>query len=308
MTLRITPLQSVGVEVAGFDISQAMDDALKSELVALWDEYAILVFRGQNIDPTRQIEFSRLFGPLETHPLQETTSVEHPELFMLVNDPAKEKFHTASYNGELMVGRLDWHMDLHYTGKPNRGALLHSVVCAQKDGLTGFADLAKAYDALDADTKTLLAKLEVAYCFSMQRRHMRYVDLEGYEPGSHSPKKPADVNFPNFSDVAYPAVVTHPVTGRKILEITDQFLDRIVAPHAAGLSNDEAIELLERLVAHTRKPEFHYFHEWREGDMVLWDNWRASHCATGTRPGGERTIHRTTIEGDATLGRVLESC
>lgn len=44
-------------------------------------------------------------------------------------------------------------------------------------------------------------------------------------------------------------------------------------------------QLLERQVAHIRKPEFHYFHRWRQGDMVLWDNWRAMHCATGTKPG-----------------------
>ena len=305
MALKTTQLKNVGVEVSGFDITQTIDDALKRELVSLWNEHAILVFRGQNIEPKNQIEFSRIFGPLETHPLQETTSAEYPELFMLVNEPEKEKYHTASYNGELVVGRLDWHMDLHYTGKPNRGALLRSVVCAEKDGLTGFADLSKAYDALDADTKSLLEKIEVAYCFSMQRRHMRYVDLEGYEPGPYSPTKPADVNFPNFPDVAYPAVVTHPVTGRKILEICDQFLDRIIAPHKADLCNDEAIELLERLVAHTRQPEFHYFHQWNEGDMVLWDNWRVTHCATGTPPGVQRVIHRTTIEGGTTLGRVL---
>jgi taurine dioxygenase len=41
--------------------------------------------------------------------------------------------------------------------------------------------------------------------------------------------------------------------------------------------------------------------------MVLWDNWRAMHCATGTPPGVARVIHRTTIMGDATLGRVLET-
>ncbi len=307
MSLQVTELKSVGVEVAGFDITQPIDEGLKRELVSLWDEHAILLFRDQNVDPKSQIDFSRIFGPLETHPIKETISAEHPELFTLVNEPEKEKYLTASYHGQLMVGRLDWHKDLHYTGKPNRGALLRSVVCAEKDGLTGFADLGKAYDALDDETKHLLEKIEVAYCFSVQRRHMRYVDLEGYEPGPYSPMKPADVNYPNFPDVAYPAVITHPVTGRKILEIAEQFLDRIVAPHKAGLCNDEAIDLLERLVAHTRKSEFHYFHEWRVGDMILWDNWRASHCASGTKPGVERVIHRTTIEGDATLGRVLES-
>jgi taurine dioxygenase len=306
MTLQTSALNKVGVQVSGFDITAPVDDELKQELISLWNEHGILVFRGQDVTPERQIEFSRIFGPLESHPITATTSLEYPELFMLASNPEQEKFLTASYQGQTMVSKLDWHMDLHYTGKPNRGALLRAVVCAEEDGMTGFADLAKAWDALDAETQALLEKIEVTYAFSMQRRHMRYVDLEGYEPGPYSPRKPSDINYPNFPEIAYPAVVTHPVTGRKILEICEQFLERIVTPHHADLSNDEAIELLEMLVAHTRKPEFQYFHEWQEGDMVLWDNWRASHCATGTKPGIKRVIHRTTIAGDATLGRVVE--
>jgi taurine dioxygenase len=306
MSLDITPLENVGVEVHGFDISQPIDQDTEATLIALWDEHGILLFRGQDVTPERQIAFSRIFGPLESHPIKATTSQEYPELFMLASNPEQERYLTASYHGQPMVSRLDWHMDLHYTGKPNRGALLRAVVCAEEDGLTGFGDLALAWDALDAETQALLEQIEVTYAFSMQRRHMRYVDLEGYEPGPYSPRRPADINYPNFPEIAYPAVVTHPVTGRKVLEICEQFLERIVTPHKAGLSNDEAVELLERLVAHTRKPEFHYFHRWEEGDMVLWDNWRAMHCATGTRPGVKRVIHRTTIAGDATLGRVVD--
>jgi len=307
MALQVAPLEHVGVEVSGFDITRPISDDVAAELVALWNEHGILLFRGQQVTPENQIAFSRVFGELEMHPLAATTSREYPELFVLVNEPEKEKYMTARYNGRDMVSKLDWHMDLHYTGKPNRGALLTAVVCASRDGLTGFGDLARAYDALDDATRQLLERIEVTYTFSMQRRHMRYVDLKGYEPGRWSPRKPADIDFPNFPEVAYPAVVTHPVTGRKVLEICEQFLERIVAPHEAGLSNDEAIELLERLVEHIRRPEFHYFHRWQPGDMVLWDNWRAMHCATGTEPGVERVIHRTTIMGDATLGRVVEA-
>ena len=304
MTLNVTPLEHVGVEVSGFDINEALTDSIKAELKSLWYEHAILVFRDQDISSEKQIEFSRIFGPLEIHPLKINTSDEHPELFVLENGGDKDSFFTAFYEGEEIVGRLDWHMDLHYTARPNHGALLRAVVVAEEDGLTGFGDLAKAYDALDSETQDLLEKLEVAYSFSMQRRHMRYVNLEGYEPGPHSPKKPADVGYPDFADAVYPAVVTHPVSGRKVLEIVEQFLDRVITPQQFGLSNDESIELLERLVAHTKKPEFTYFHQWRDGDMVLWDNWRAMHCATGTRPGIKRVINRTTIEGDITLGRV----
>jgi taurine dioxygenase len=307
MALQISALDNVGIEISGIDITCPPDEKTRSELISLWNEHGIVLFRGQDITPENQIAFSRIFGELEAHPLAATTSREYPELFMLANEPEKEKYMTASYQGREIVGKLDWHMDLHYTGKPNRGAILRSVVCAEEDGMTGFGDLAKAWDALDEDTRELLERIEVAYAFSMQRRHMRYVELDGYQPGPFSPTKPSDMNYPNFPEVAYPAVVTHPVTGRKILEICEQFLERIIAPHKAGLSNDEAVDLLQGLVEHTRKPEFHYFHQWQPGDMILWDNWRAMHCATGTRPGMARVIHRTTIAGDTTLGRVVDS-
>lgn len=305
MSLTVTPLNNVGAEIAGFDIREPIDDAVKAELKALWYEHGILLFRNQDITPEKQIEFSRIFGPLELHPLKATTSEANPELFVLENGGENDKYFTATYHGEEIVGRLDWHIDLHYTGRPNHGALLRAVELPSADGLTGFGDLVRAYDALDDSTKQLLEKIEIAYSFSMQRKHMRYVDLEGYQPGPDSPRKPSDMNYPDFPDAVYPGAVTHPITGAKVLGVVEQFLDRVIAPQQAGISNDEAIELLERLVAHTRKPEFHYFHEWREGDMVLWDNWRAMHCATGTKPGVRRVINRTTIEGGVTLGRTL---
>lgn len=163
MPLTVTPLNNVGVEVCGFDIDQPYSDELKAELKALWYEHAILLFRNQDITPESQIRFSKLFGTLALHPLKATRSEKHPELFELVNSSDKDGFVTASYNGETIVGRLDWHIDLHYTGCPNHGAVLTAVEVANEDGLTGFGDLAKAYDALDHETQALLARLEVAW-------------------------------------------------------------------------------------------------------------------------------------------------
>ena len=306
MTLQVKALENVGAEVFGFDINDPMSAEMQQELKDLWYEYAILVFRGQDVTPEKQIEFSRIFGPLELHPLKTTTSEEYPELFVLENGGDEDKHQTAFYQGEEIVGRLDWHMDLHYTGKPNHGALLRAVIVAEEDGLTGFGDLEKAYNALDDATKNRIADIEVAYQFNMQRRKMRFVDIEGYEPGPDLPKSPADMGFPDFPDSIYPCVVEHPVTGRKILEIVEQFLDRVIEPEQAGMSDAEADELLRRLVAHTRKPEFHYVHKWEAGDMVLWDNWRAMHSTSGTKPGVKRLINRTTIAGDVVLGRQLQ--
>ena len=103
MALQVTPLDNVGVEVSGFDITRPIDEALAAELVALWNEHAILLFRGQDVNPENQIAFSRVFGELAMHPLAATTSQEYPELFMLVNEPDKEKFMTARYNSHRRI-------------------------------------------------------------------------------------------------------------------------------------------------------------------------------------------------------------
>ena len=65
MSLQVTLLNNVGAEISGFDINADITEQMKAELLALWHEHAILVFRDQDISPQKQIEFSRIFGPLE---------------------------------------------------------------------------------------------------------------------------------------------------------------------------------------------------------------------------------------------------
>ena len=112
MPLQVKPLNNVGIEVSGFDINQPMTEAIKNELISLWNEHAIMVFRNQDISPEKQIAFSRLFGELEMHPLKATTSDEYPELFMLSNDPVKEKFMTANIRELEFVNREDYYAPL----------------------------------------------------------------------------------------------------------------------------------------------------------------------------------------------------
>jgi taurine dioxygenase len=45
-----------------------------------------------------------------------------------------------------------------------------------------------------------------------------------------------------------------------------------------------------------------YWHKWELTDMVLWDNWRFVHAASGNDPKYTRHLQRTTIEGDYGLG------
>ena len=47
-----------------------------------------------------------------------------------------------------------------------------------------------------------------------------------------------------------------------------------------------------------------YVHHWHDDEMVLWDNWRMLHCASGVHPDDVRHLQRTTIKGNDALGRI----
>ena len=124
MTLLTRALKNIGVEVLGFDINAPLDEATRTGLKRLWLEHAVLVFRNQDITPARQIRFSRIFGPLESHPPQANVSREYPELFVLENGGAKDRFNTAFHHGQEIVGRLhSYGSASHRQAQPPRDAI-----------------------------------------------------------------------------------------------------------------------------------------------------------------------------------------
>jgi taurine dioxygenase len=290
--------QRLGVLVEGIDFALPVSAAERERLIALWNEHGLLLLRGSHASPESQIAFSRIFGELEAHPLKTIRAGQHPELMELNSEDVKTN-PVSYWDGEAVIGRLPWHKDLIYTAKPNHGAVLRAVLVPTTDGETGYGDQQLAYDALSDTTKARIGDLEVVYRFGVSLRDMRYVDTSRYVPGAGVPKSTKDLGFPDFADSIHPLVLKHPITGRKSLNISPMFLERV-----HGMAPEDSDALLGELVAHVMKPEFCYLHRWTPGEMILWDNWRFMHSAPGIKPGDRRIIHRTTIVGHANFGRV----
>jgi taurine dioxygenase len=72
------------------------------------------------------------------------------------------------------------------------------------------------------------------------------------------------------------------------------------------LGGPEGEALLREVVGCCLDEANAYFHDWRMGDMMLWDNWRTLHCCTGVPADETRVMQRTTIAGDYALGRRLD--
>lgn len=284
-----------GREIIGLDMTGGIAPDTAAALRQAWLDHGVLVFRGIGTSPEVQLELSRCFGELEPHPIAKFRLEGYPDLILLTNEggPVGPVY---DFDGVATTQRIPWHTDLAFMPTPNAGALLRMVRKVETGGQTGWLDTAAAYDALDAATKDEIADLEAVYLFRTGLEEMRFNQQGGTRI---SPRKDS---YPDFPPVANPLVWAHPETGRKVLNISTLNIDHIV-----GQRNARGDALIRRLIEHTLQPRFQYIHEWENNDMVLWDNRRTMHCAFGHPVDQIRIVHRTTIKGDAVMGRIVSA-
>lgn len=276
--MKVTPLsKACGAEITGVDLSRPLDEATFEAIHQALLDHCVIVIRDQDLTPEQHIAFSRRFGPLTSHVLDQFLLPGHPEILRISNKTNDE----GEALGLRDAGRY-WHSDVSYAEKPSMGSLLYALEIppAGRGGDTLFANMYKAYDALPEATKARIDRLKAVFMIGRKRNRDDRVMLSE-EQEDRAP------------DVVHPVVRTHPETGRKALFVNPAHTDRIVGMDAA-----ESRALLDELNAHGARPDFVYRHKWRLHDLVFWDNRCLMHVADPPQPGYDRHMHRTTIEGE----------
>ncbi|HVC56679.1 MAG TPA: TauD/TfdA family dioxygenase [Stellaceae bacterium] len=283
----IRPLTPVFAgEVAGVDCRRPLDPAAVAAIEAGMDRYAVLVFRDQKLSDEEQIAFTRHFGELENYATP--GHIRRREEQRL--GPGIADFSNLDKDGNIMsaeervwffkLGDRLWHSDSSFRPIPAKYSLLSGRVIPSWGADTEFADMRAAYDALDARTKAEIEDLVCEHSLIYSREAIGFSDL--------SPEEIAA-----FKPVRQRLVRTHPVSGRKSL---------FLASHAGailGWTIPEARMFLRDLVEHATQREFVYAHQWRVGDLVMWDNRQTMHRARRFDRNEVRDVRRTTLAGDA---------
>nr|WP_236668332.1 TauD/TfdA family dioxygenase [Burkholderia sp. ISTR5] len=271
---------ALGAEIVGLDLSRPIGEDDFARIHRAHLDHHVVVFRDQRITPDEHVAFSARFGPLQRHVLAQFALPGHPEVLIVSN---------ILENGQ-PIGLGDaghfWHSDLSYKEKPSLGSLLHAQELPAEGGDTLFANMHLAWDALPEALKREVEGRRAEHTYLA-----RYAELQARSPWrpNLTPEQIAQVKA-----VDHPIVRTHPETGRRALFVSEHFTTRIV-----GLPEDESRALLDELFAHSVRDEFVYRHQWREHDLVFWDNRSLMHLAAGTLDHLRRKLYRTTIEGDA---------
>ena len=76
------------------------------------------------------------------------------------------------------------------------------------------------------------------------------------------------------------------------------FLGRRGYGYVLGLPVEESDRLLDELWAHMTRPELVWEHDWRIGDVIMWDNRCCAHSRAAFDPSLRRRLRRVTVIGE----------
>jgi alpha-ketoglutarate-dependent 2,4-dichlorophenoxyacetate dioxygenase len=286
MSVTIRQLHPVFVgEVDGVDCRRPLSPREVAAIEAGMDEYAVLVFRDQNITDEEQIAFTRHFGELESY--RTPGHLRKPEDQRL--GPGIADFSNLDRDGNIIsdrdrvwffkLGDRLWHSDSSFRPIPAKYSLLSGRVLPSWGANTEFADMRAAYVALEARTKAEIEDLVCQHSLIYSRAAIGFTDMTPEEVAA-------------FRPVRQRLVRTHPTTGRKSLFLSSH------AGAIVGWTIPEARMFLGDLTEHATQREFVYSHTWRPYDLVIWDNRTTMHRARRFDRNEVRDVRRTTLAGD----------
>jgi alpha-ketoglutarate-dependent 2,4-dichlorophenoxyacetate dioxygenase len=265
MTLTFRQLHPhFAAEVSEIDLREVSDQATFDRIRAGMDQYAVLVFRNQKLTNQEQLEFSERFdGKLHT---QTSLSVFAKNRH---GNEALSDIANVNEKGELLakddrrrmtnLGNRLWHTDASFVDPAGRYSLLLGKVIPPVRADTEFADMRAAYDALSDEMKAAIEDLHVHHSIVYSRQVL----------GFEFTKEEQD----RLKGAVHPLVRMIPGSQRQALYLASH------ASHVIEMPVPEGRALLRDLTEHATRPEFVYQHDWREGDLVIWDNRATMHRA-----------------------------
>ena len=265
-----------GATVRGVDLSAPLDEGTVAAIRGAWLEHGVIAFPGQTLSIPDLERFTLALGPRGDDPF--IAPIPGHAHVVEIRREADER---------APIFAETWHSDWSFLPHPPAGTALYGTVIPPVGGDTLFACQSAAWDALHPNTRALLSgRLGI---HSARRGYAR----DGLY-GEHDRAAGRSMAI-RFGDDAlatrlHPVARVHPETGRTALFVSPGYTLGI-----ADMPKEESDALLRMLFEHQKQPQFVHRQHWAPGMLVLWDNRRLVHAATGGYEGHRRLLHRITI-------------
>jgi taurine dioxygenase len=312
MRVRINPLGTAAAEILGLDCFQPFSDQTFQVVESAFLDYPVLVFRDQILSAADVARFGRRFGSLEgygnpANTAGNKTQAPKPQLAALREIDGREtpdlRLYVSPENSDVLImsnevrsdldaiGIVDnaetWHSDASHRAQPCKAIILYATRNPSVGGDTEFCDMRAVYNALTAALKAELTGRTAIHHWSKSKnpRFAGALDASARQEGERIASL--------VPEMRQPVVRTHPQTGRPGLYVSPRFTLRI-----EGVSEERSEMLLAEIFALAEEARFHYRHEWRDNDLVIWDNRCLNHRVRFFPTHDIRRRLRVSIAGD----------
>ena len=275
MTLAIRPLsEALGAEVIDADLTKPLAAADARAVEQAFFDHHLLCFRTAPLDRGDFARAARYFGEPQVQLLRYQRDGEFAEVSILESTYKKPE----DKPDDLALVRLSgWHTDDSYFEVPAKATMLQSLAIPDSGGQTKFSNTRRAWETLPEPRQRELAGLRAVHGYDTMRAPARA-------------KKRTQEEIDETPDVVHPLIRTHDDTGRKAIYLNPNRTDRIV-----GWERAASDAVLDELYARITRPEFQYHHEWRLGDLLLWDNRCLVHAVNTDFPVGQKRLHQRIL-------------
>lgn len=255
-----------GAEVHAFDFSVPLTPEIGDEIESAIGQYLVLLFRGHTPPTDEQFtNFTAYFGAHDPKDLNPQFARPGNPYILVISNIVED--------GKAVGGRgsvnLNWHTDGAHCLQSTRFGFLDAVEVPETGGNTLFAN---GYAALEALTP---------------EHRARVADLELLHIGPQAdPNDPKPTSSDHTNTARRPITVVNPSTGRRALYLNN------LRSRAADQKRQAEADLL---LAHITSTRFILEHEWKVGDLVMWDELGLLHARREFDPSQRRYLRQVSV-------------
>lgn len=252
--------------------------------------YSLLVFRGQSKPTDEQlIRFAETFGDLVKGSEWFGDIAAKPEILRVNNLLDNDGVATGTGASD----SLEWHSDYSYVATVGKESFLEAVEIPRENSPKTY--FCSQYDAFDRLAPALAERLRslrahhsiTNYAAGGKRKPREGEDFRDDFQAKRDRNRHQGIEQPHIPEAEHPVILRHPDTGREILYVSRGITRRIL-----GMEKAESDDLLKQLAAHSTQPECIYAHEWRLGDLVMFDTLGTLHCRDAWDPSERRVMRQ----------------
>jgi alpha-ketoglutarate-dependent taurine dioxygenase len=269
-TVDLTP--RIGTEIKA-DKAALLSGALAGQVRELLEKRGVLVMRDIHMDDEEEIAFAATLGGIRS-------DFGEPIMKVTFDKTANPKY------GDYFHGTFFWHIDgTHEDVPPLASIATPRVLAPTGTGQTEFANTYAAYEDLTDEQKARFETMRIV--------HSKTASMRVTYP---NPSETELAHFNSFPHKSHPLVWTHR-SGRKSL------VAGLSSDYVEGMEAQESAEFIRWIKEWMEQRQYVYTHQWRMGDVLIWDNTGSMHRVLPFDKSCGRRLHRVTLTGEESLAQ-----